>query len=380
MSEANVIDSAAPPCPCAGTPAPEPRLFAFRFTGSGAEYFRIWVVNLLLSLATLGVYSAWAKVRRLQYFDRNTMLAGASFDFHGEPRVILRGRLLAVALLAAYQYAVGFSVLTALLVGLLFLLAAPLLMRGALRFRLANTSYRALRFAFTGQVGGAYRAYLAPAFLFVLPGALLTLAGNSPLDWLVVLLYVFWPALYARMKRYQYGHLCYGNQASSADLPLRAFYALYLAGALLFAAGLALGVGVFVASALLADPTSYEVGHLSTAMLVGWAILAYLMLGPYQQARVTNLCLERTRFPDVRFVSTLRTWPYVRLQAKNMALTLLSLGLYRPFAVVSAYRYRLEHLALASEGGLDQVLAHAVRPQGAAGDGAADFFGFDLSW
>src|SRR5690606_28413884 len=71
------------PAPAA---APQPRTLALIFTGDGREYFRIWVVNLLLTLATFGIYSAWAKVRRLQYFDRNTQLAGASFDFHGNPR------------------------------------------------------------------------------------------------------------------------------------------------------------------------------------------------------------------------------------------------------------------------------------------------------
>src|SRR5437016_993839 len=39
----------------------------FVFTGTGSEYFRIWVVNLLLTILTFGVFSAWAKVRRLQY-------------------------------------------------------------------------------------------------------------------------------------------------------------------------------------------------------------------------------------------------------------------------------------------------------------------------
>ena len=38
------------------------------FTGSGSEYFRIWIVNLLLTLVTLGLYYPWAKVRRLRYF------------------------------------------------------------------------------------------------------------------------------------------------------------------------------------------------------------------------------------------------------------------------------------------------------------------------
>ena len=68
------------------------------FTGEGREYFRVWIVNLALSVATLGVYSAWAKVRRLQFFYRHTRLDGASFDFHGQPLAILKGRIVALGL------------------------------------------------------------------------------------------------------------------------------------------------------------------------------------------------------------------------------------------------------------------------------------------
>lgn len=35
----------------------------FDFTGSAKEWFGIWIVNLLLSIITIGIYSAWAKVR-----------------------------------------------------------------------------------------------------------------------------------------------------------------------------------------------------------------------------------------------------------------------------------------------------------------------------
>jgi hypothetical protein len=45
------------------------------FTGSGSEYFRIWIVNLLLTLVTFGIYYPWAKVRRLRYFYGNTLVA-----------------------------------------------------------------------------------------------------------------------------------------------------------------------------------------------------------------------------------------------------------------------------------------------------------------
>jgi len=34
-----------------------------RFTGTGGEYFRIWIVNLFLTVLTLGIYSAWTLLR-----------------------------------------------------------------------------------------------------------------------------------------------------------------------------------------------------------------------------------------------------------------------------------------------------------------------------
>ena len=65
-----------------------------RFTGTGGEYFRIWIVNLFLTVLTLGIYSAWAKVRTRRYFYANTLLADHPFDYRANPWYILRGNLI----------------------------------------------------------------------------------------------------------------------------------------------------------------------------------------------------------------------------------------------------------------------------------------------
>ena len=132
-------------------PTPHP----FRFTGNGGEYFRIWIVNLCLSLLTLGIYSAWAKVRRLQYFYRHTSVAGASLDYHGDPVAILKGRIIAVGLFAIYSLAGKFSLIYGAAAFVLILVVMPWLLVRSFRFRLHNTSYRGLRFAFHGKVGDA---------------------------------------------------------------------------------------------------------------------------------------------------------------------------------------------------------------------------------
>ena len=74
------------------------RLVQPEFTGTAAEYFRIWIVNLFFTLATLGIYSAWAKVRKRRYFYGSTRLDGDSFDYFASPKAILNGRIIAVAI------------------------------------------------------------------------------------------------------------------------------------------------------------------------------------------------------------------------------------------------------------------------------------------
>jgi uncharacterized membrane protein YjgN (DUF898 family) len=82
----------------------EIKVLPFRFSGNGDEYFKIWIVNLILSVLTLGIYSAWAKVRNNRYFYGNTLLENSAFEYHATPMTILKGRLIAVAALVVYVF------------------------------------------------------------------------------------------------------------------------------------------------------------------------------------------------------------------------------------------------------------------------------------
>ena len=94
----------SPPDTVAVPPTPKPPV-RISFEADGAEYFRIWITNIALTVVTLGIYSAWAKVRRQQYFYRTTRLDGSSFDYHGQPLAILKGRLVGFALFSTYSWA-----------------------------------------------------------------------------------------------------------------------------------------------------------------------------------------------------------------------------------------------------------------------------------
>ncbi|PSU50443.1 DUF898 domain-containing protein, partial [Photobacterium aphoticum] len=139
-----------------------------RFYGRGGEFFGIWIVNILLSVVTLGIYSAWAKVRTKKYFYGNTELGADRFDYHGQPLQILKGRI--VAIICVWVWVLSSNTLPLLsgVLLLLFIALMPWLIVSNTRFDARMTSYRNVRFNFVGTLGGAYMVFLGwPAALFV---------------------------------------------------------------------------------------------------------------------------------------------------------------------------------------------------------------------
>ena len=120
----------------------------FEFTGNGFEYFRIWIVNLLFTIITLGIYSAWAKVRTKSYFYRNTKVAGSGFDYHASPTQILKGRLLSVVAYAVFLAASESHLVIASIIAIIYVAILPWLIVRAHVFNARNSSWRNIRFDF----------------------------------------------------------------------------------------------------------------------------------------------------------------------------------------------------------------------------------------
>src|SRR5207342_148466 len=130
------------------------------FSGRTGEYFGIWFVNLILSIVTLGIYSAWAKVRTERYFYGNTKLAGASFEYLASPIAILKGRLIAYALVLALGLSARFSLGTYFVLILLVSVLMPMIIVLGLRFRARNSAWRGLSFRFDEELGAAYGPFM----------------------------------------------------------------------------------------------------------------------------------------------------------------------------------------------------------------------------
>ena len=363
----------------------------FSFTGLGEEYFRIWIVNLTLTILTLGIYSAWAKVRREKYFHQHTRLAGTGFDFHGRPGAILRGRLLAVGLLAITQADFLGPWVTSGSWALLGLLL-PWLMQRSLRFRLANTSYRGLRMSFSGQVSSAYAVVIAFAVLalglVVVPALLLAEeAGPLVIIMIPVACLVVYPLFQANWRHYAIDNSHYGSLGLSTELRARDFLAIYLAIIALWFL-LALPAVVLVAAvdriAELGSARGFDTRWVGQAATVIAAALAYCMassLWPYLSARLQNLTWSETRLDGHQITSRLDALRFARLQLKNLLLTVVTLGLYRPFAAVATARMRVAAVSIQFDEDFRVVLA-GVQSQGQTAMGAEtlDIMGVDIAF
>jgi uncharacterized membrane protein YjgN (DUF898 family) len=354
-----------PPLQSASARAPE----QLHFTGRGAEYFGIWIVNLLLTIVTLGIYSAWAKVRRLQYFYRHTDLAGSSFDFHGSPTRILIGRVIALGMLIAYNYSVRLQSALTVVVLAAIAVVMPWLLRNSFRFRLYNTSWRGTRLHFRGTVARAYRVFLLNGFLTL------------------ITLYVMAPFTHQRLKAYQHDNSWFGRTQCSFHARAGQFYLVYLlllATIVVFAIVFGFsGIGGVLASLSQAQKQG---GHANPqavfralAILYGVLILMGVSIGPVFHALITNLIWNNTRVGEHRIECNMSPLVLIWITASNLVLVVLTLGLFIPWAAVRLARFQLESARLLPAGDLQEFVDAEPETIGAVGEEAATAFDFDIA-
>jgi uncharacterized membrane protein YjgN (DUF898 family) len=103
------------------------------------------------------------------------------------------------------------------------------------------------------------------------------------------------------------------------------------------------------------------------------------LLGAYFTARVQNLSWNATRSQALSFGSSLSVMSLAALIMKNLLLMIVTLGLYRPFAVVNVMALRLGAVEIEVEGNIDAWRASAaLSTEVTSGEMAGDFFGIDM--
>lgn len=329
------------------------RRLQFSFAGSGGEYFRVWIVNLLLSIVTLGIYSAWAKVRREQYFHRNLILDGSGFDYLATPKAVLKGRAIAFVLLMIYSATKDMGPTIHSLAGLVLGLTSPWFILRSLRFRAHNTTYRGLRFSFHGTFRQAFVTYVGFGFLTLITVGLA------------------FPMFLQRQKKFLFDNLRYGLAPLHCSLESPVLFGIFLRPILAL-------IGVGIVGALLAAFAK----PLLPMLIVATLFSAQFLLLPYLHVRTTNAVWSRVTLGQEgksRFVSEMGVGRYFAITLKNLLMLIVTLGFYWPWMKVRLASYRAECLSLHCSQSLDDFFAGEATHANAVGDEMAEMFDMDIA-
>ncbi|PKF50369.1 YjgN family protein [Enterovibrio nigricans] len=346
----------------------------FTFHGSGREFFGIWIVNVVLSIITLGIYSAWAKVRTNKYFYGNTELASDRFDYHATPKQILIGRIIATIIFIAWFISGEISPTFSIVLMLVGMLAMPWLARNNVRFDAKMTSYRNVRLNFNGSLAGAYGYILGRGLIFATcifaPIAFFayfqtTGQGMPSGVWMAFVLvpilgFLSYVWLMQGMAKYFANGYGYGKLRFKADVSFGFFIKTYLLAALMGFGLTILGMIVFGVIAAIVGMGAYlqamDVGSVEEALSgVGFAgalfgmVLMYasmfallLIVTSFIAARTRNHVLGQMTAEDdpmYKLGSSMRTMSYMWLTLSNFLLLLVTLGIARPWVKVRTTRY-----------------------------------------
>jgi uncharacterized membrane protein YjgN (DUF898 family) len=340
----------------------------FIFTGNAKEWFGIWIVNLLLSIVTIGIYSAWAKVRRKKYFYGNTFVGERNFDYHATGGQILKGRLIIIAAIAVFQIILTVLPVVGLILLLGLILLYPWLITRAMVFNARVSSFSNVRFDFAGTYGRAALVYLLYPILCTLT------------------LYTTFPILTRTGKRFIIDNHRLGTAEFKMDAPLGAFYK---------AAGLALlwvitvtAVAWFTIGTIVMTLPWEAVMNLENKLkpiisivLTSFAVffIGFIPAEFIYQALTRNVIYNSTTLSGGHALrSNVSATQLFWIALSNMVVVILTLGLMLPWAQVRVARYLSDHTGVELGSSLDDFIGTEQEKATVLGDAYSDIEGIDV--
>lgn len=381
-----------------GNTANSGQTLSFEFTGKGFEYFKIWIVNICLTVLTLGIYSAWAKVRTNSYFYGNTIFDNSHFSYLADPVKILKGRIIAVALFAVYWGTWQFYPQA----GIAFLgigcLLFPFFLVTAMAFRMRNSAYRNIRFYFVKNLRGAYMIFVVPlGLLLLLTWVLYTVADSSGVlesmvtagqeDGQVIqkedfmftaftfALLPIIPWLDYLRTQYIINHIQFGKAKAAFTAGAWGFYKVYLLTFLAFILlSIALGFGMAIFIGGCGDVANIAV------MIPVFIIIFYgftFFIGGLWKALRTNMVNNNTKIANNQLQSHLTALKVGWIFLSNTIAIVCTLGMMIPWSKVRLAKYIASCTELNVED-IDSIRAIQQEDNTAFGEEMGEAFDLDF--
>jgi len=325
-----------------------PKKLPFEFRGKGFEYFKLWVVNTLLSVMTLGIYSAWASVRNKRYLYANLYLNNSHFRYLANPIQILKARIIAVLFLVIYNIVLQTMPIIGLVLTVFLLISIPYFINKSMAFNRRMTSYKNIQFRFNASYKQAFMVTLIWPLL-----GLLTLG-------------LLYPKALKEIHAYTANNSAYGKSkfyfsASTWDYGKPA----------LFAAAIVLSLGLSLWGISLIWPSLQFIAPIIF-------VLTYFALIIFFIVTVNNIFYQNLQVQKHQFTANYTMGGLFKVILINTFLIMMSLGLYLPAAKIRLLKYLAENVTLNAHDSLENFSAATPENVSALGEEMEQSFEFGV--
>ena len=386
-----------------------------QFKGDGTEYFKIWIVNVLLCIVTIGIYYPWAKVRTRRYFYANTEYADRYFDYHATGKQLFLGYLIGVFILFALQIVGSILPTIGLILPVVLFAFIPWIIMRSLKFNMRMTSFSNVRFSFKGNLKPAYIIYMLipilgylaialPVFVSLFPMSKLDEGFNVIFAFMLFLvgliaaiaIGIFVIGLFTKKAaEYQIGQTKFGqgdffiNINTSKFIKIQLKKILIIIGCLIILSiisGLVFAATMSGGFNLGSISNDIESAEASPLFVVGFLVVyfgfiaTFLFATAYSFSRQRQYIFENTTLDKaITFRSTVGAKRYFYILVTNMLLVLFTAGLALPWAKVRVARYIADNSWIeASDIDINSYLTQKEKEQSAIGEEIGDVLDIDI--
>lgn len=335
------------------------------YSGQIGGVYRIWLLNIFLSVITLGIYSFWGKTRMRRYLTGCFRLGGDTFEYTGTGKELFTGFAKASPVLIVFFICASLlPPFFAWVVYLPLLYLIPVAIFMSMRYRLNRVTWRGIRARLTGSPFRFGGFALWRMFLNVVSFGILIPASDI--------------ATYGYMaNRAGIGNMRARFEGKSSALVATHVVTLIISGAIVVAA---IGFVFFAGGAAAMSGAGQEGASAaaSAAAFVGFLLAGVLVMltRSFYHAALMREKMRGLTLGSIRFKCTATGLDVLKLRLGNLLLVVFTLGLAMPVVIHRRMKFSAQHLIVG--GDLDSAdLMQAARENGAVGEGLDDLFGID---
>lgn len=368
------------------SPTASGRRTALEYDGRLGELYRIFLLNLLLTLVTAGIYRFWAKARMRRYLWSHTSLSGDYFEYTGTGLELFLGFIVVMvfiflAQIGMYAMAVAApedSPLLPLLqssLGLVILYVTFVGRYAAQRYRLTRTLWRGIAGNMTGS-----------AWVWGLKGLLLSFIALLTIG-------LAWPWTQMRLVDDRINRSYFGDAKATGQTSSKLLYIAFVIGIL--CAGVLSIVAISIISGIIAaiathvaDGQPIRIGRVSDGQLspqyvimvfsgVMAFIFAFWMISivafSFYHAAMIREIGTKLRLAGMRFSVPMTAGALMGRTFGNIFIILFTLGLGLPIAIQRTMRFIVAHVEVIGDIDGTEIKRSPLRRPG-VGEGLLEAF------